>query len=209
MNKDSKHKNQVPAYETELENSFYLVLSEADQLYQGQGRLRKTYERLARRLDELGVAYSLIGGYALILHGVRRFTDDVDLLVSMEGLARLHKEFIGRGYVRIAHGSRNLRDAETGVRIEFVVTGEFPGDGKPKPIAFPDPAAGAETRDGIKVMGLKTLIELKLASGMTAKARLQDLADVQRIIREHRLSSDFAKKINPYVREKFLELLSE
>jgi len=208
MNKNSKYKDEVPAYESKLGSSFDFVLSEADQLYQGQGRLRKTYERLAELLDKLAVSYSLVGGYSLILHGVRRFTEDIDLLVSSEGLARLHKELIGRGYVRVAPESRSLRDVETGVRIEFVVTGEFPGDGKPKPIAFPEPETGVETREGIKVIALRSLIELKLASGMTAKARLQDLADVQRLIQQHHLTSDFAKQLHPYVRRKFLELLS-
>ena len=89
-----------------------------------------------------------------------------------------------------------------------MITGEFPGDGIAKPIAFPDPEAGAEIREDIKVIDLKTLIELKLASGMTAKARLQDLADVQRLIQEHRLTAEFAKRLHPYVRGKFLELLS-
>ena len=207
MNEDLKHKDEMLVYESKLESSFDFVLSEAGQLYQGQGRLRKTYERLARRLDKLGVSYSLVGGYALILHGVRRFTEDIDLLVSSEGLNRVHKELVGRGYVRAAPGSRNLRDVETGVQIEFVVTGEFPGDGKSKPIAFPDPESGAETREGVKVVDLKSLIELKLASGMTAKARLQDLADVQRLVQEHHLTSDFAKQLHPYVRRKFLELV--
>ncbi len=208
MKKNLKYKDEILAYEIKLENSFDFVLNEADQLYQRQGRLRKTYKRLAERLDRLGISYSLVGGYALILHGVRRFTEDIDLLVSLEGLDRLHKELIGRGYIRTAPGSRNLRDVETGVKIEFVVTEEFPGDGKPKPVAFPDPKAGMKTHEGIKVIDLKSLIELKLASGMTAKARLQDLADVQRLIQQHHLTSDFVKQLHPYVRRKFLELLS-
>jgi len=182
MNKDLKQEGELRTYESELDKSFDFILSEAGQLYEGQGRLRKTYERLAKRLGELGVSYSLVGGYALILHGVRRFTENSDLLVSREGLAKLHEELAGRGYVPAAPGSRNLRDVETGVQIEFVVTGEFPDDGKPKPVAFPGPGAGVETRENIKVLDLRSLIELKLASGMTAKARLQDLADVQRLI---------------------------
>lgn len=202
-------KYKIPAYETELESSFDFVLKEAEELYQGEGRLKKTYDRLAKHLDELGISYILVGGYALILHGVRRFTEDIDLLVSEEGLERLHKELIGRGYIQVAPQSRNLRDVETGVKIEFVVTGEFPGDGKPKPVEFPEPEAAAENREGIKVIDLKSLIELKLASGMTAKSRLQDLADVQRLIEEHHLASDFADQLHPYVREKFLELLPE
>ena len=203
----NKNKEKVIEYESELESSFDLVLREAEELYQGEGRLKKTYERLAKCLDELGIPYSIVGGYALILHGVRRFTEDIDLLVSKEGLDRLHKKLIGRGYVRVSPESRNLRDVETGVQIEFLVTGEFPGDGKPKPVAFPDPPVVEETREGIKVINLKSLIELKLASGMTAKARLQDLADVQRLIEKHHLSSDFVEQLHPYVREKFLELL--
>ena len=200
--------NKTPDYESQLEKSFDFVVREGDQLFEGQGRLKKTYERLAQRLDELGISYILVGGYALILHGVRRFTEDVDLLVSSEGLAKLHEELIGRGYVPITPGGRNLRDAETGVRIEFVVTKEFPGDGKPKPVAFPDPKKVVETRGGIKVINLKSLIELKLASGMTAKSRLQDLADVQRLIQQHRLTAEFAEQLHPYVQEKFLDLLS-
>jgi hypothetical protein len=204
----NKKKEKVIEYERELESSFDLVLREAEELYQGEGRLKKTYERLAKCLDELGISYSIVGGYALILHGVRRFTEDIDLLVSKEGLDRLHKKLTGRGYVRVSPESRNLRDVETGVQIEFLVTGEFPGDGKPKPVAFPDPQVVEETREGIKVINLKSLIELKLASGMTAKARLQDLADVQRLIEKHHLSSDFAEQLHPYVRGKFLELLA-
>jgi hypothetical protein len=203
-----KNKENIVNYERELDGSFDLVLREAEELYQGEGRLRKTYERLTKYLTEMSISYSLIGGYALILHGVRRFTEDIDLLITHDGLERLHKELIGRGYVHVSPGSRNVRDVETGVQIEFLVTGEFPGDGNPKPVAFPDPQSVEETREGIRVINLKSLIELKLASGMTSKARLQDLADVQRLIHKHNLSADFADQLHPYVREKFLELLA-
>lgn len=37
---------------------------------------------LARYLDEAGVEYALIGGYALAAHGFNRFTEDIDLLVN-------------------------------------------------------------------------------------------------------------------------------
>lgn len=169
MNKNPEYEDKVVSYERQLARSFNFVIREAEQLYQGQGRLRKTYERLTKRLEALGVAYGVVGGYALIVHGVRRFTEDIDILVSGEGLDRLHKQLIGLGYVRVAPGSRNLRDVETGVKIEFIVAGEFPGDGKPKPVAFPAPEAVVERREGIKVINLKSLIELKLASGMTAR----------------------------------------
>jgi len=42
---------------------------------------------------------------------------------------------------------------------------------------------------------------------MTAKSRLQNLADVQRLIEKHHLTAGFAEHLNPYVRNKFIELL--
>lgn len=187
--------------------SFERTLREAEELYGSSGRLRQTYAHLAKRLSDLGIRWALMGGYALILHGVRRFTEDIDVLVTADDLKSLREHLVGSGYAAIRGAQRALRDAETGVRIDFLVSGQFPGDGKPKPVAFPDPAQAGEEIEGVRVVDLRTLVELKLASGMTAKDRLQDLADVQRLIQAHRLGRDFAECLNPYVRKKFLELL--
>ncbi len=193
-------------YERELEASFPKVLNEADALYEGRGRLQEAYTRLSARLDSIEISYGLIGAYALIIHGVRRFTEDINVLLGPQGLPILEDSLVGKGYVKIQGSTRSIRDAETGVRIDFVIAGEFPGDGKPKPVAFPDPAEHLEPGSEIKVVDLKTLIELKLAPGMTAKGRLQDLADVERLIQEHNLTEAFAETLHPYVRAKFLEL---
>jgi Nucleotidyl transferase AbiEii toxin, Type IV TA system len=37
---------------------------------------------LAHYLDEHGVEYALVGGYALAAHGFSRFTEDIDILVN-------------------------------------------------------------------------------------------------------------------------------
>jgi hypothetical protein len=50
------------------------------------------------------------------------------------------------------------------------------GDGFPKPVSFPDPQEAAVEIGGIRVITLERLIELRLASGMTAAHRLRDLA---------------------------------
>ena len=59
---------------------------------------------------------------------------------------------------------------------------------------------------GIRVLDLRTLVELKLASGISAADRLQDLADVVALIRANRLEEDFATRLDPYVRAKYIEL---
>jgi hypothetical protein len=53
---------------------------------------------------------------------------------------------------------------------------------------------------------LPTLVELKLASGMTNPGRLKDLGDVQELIRVLKLPSNFADQLNEYVRAKYHEL---
>ena len=168
--------------------------------------VHRTLRRVVKRLDELGVPYAVAGGMALFLHGFRRFTEDVDILVTKDGLRQIHERLEGLGYVASFAGSKNLRDADTGVRIEFLVSGEYPGDGKPKSVAFPDPTAVGVERDGIRYLSLPKLIELKLASGLTNPLRLKDIADVQELIRLLKLPAGLADQLDPSVRGKYTEL---
>ncbi len=56
------------------------------------------------------------------------------------------------------------------------------------------------------IVRLETLLELKLASGMTTSHRPRDLDDVIQLIRANRLPLDFVERLNPYVAAKFREL---
>ena len=159
-------------------------------------------------LNSHSVEYILVGGHAVAFHGYPRFTEDIDLILTREGIDRFHAELVGLEYVPAFSGSRKrLKSTRDDSPIELIAAGEYPGDGQPKPVAFPDPADTSIEIDGVKFPTLEKLIELKLASGMTAPDRLKDLADVQEIIKILNLSSLFAEKLNPYVRDKFVELL--
>ncbi len=103
-------------------------------------------------------------------------------------------------------GSKGLRDTVQNVKINVLLTGEYPGDGQEKLIAFPDPSAAAVRGERFALLPLETLIELKLASGMTAPHRLRDLADVIELIRVNALPQELSESLDPYVREKYLEL---
>ena len=173
----------------------------------GQSEVNAALTRITERLESLGIPYALVGGMALFQHGYRRFTEDVDLLIREKDLQPIHMALEGRGYVPPFQGSKNLRDTEAGVAIEFLIAGEFPGDGKQKPVAFPDPATASVEINGLKCVNLVTLIELKLASGMTSSGRLKDLADVQELAGLLHLDASFATQLSPYVRERFIELI--
>jgi len=89
-----------------------------------------------------------------------------------------------------------------------MLSGEYPGDGKPKPVSMPIPSTASQEIDGTNYVTLEKLIELKLASGISAGDRLKDLADVQELIKIKKLDEAFAEKLDLYVRPKFLELQS-
>jgi len=151
------------------------------------------------------LTYALVGALALGRHGLVRFTQDVDVLLTPEGLEKFRQRFVGRGYVPAFNGARkSFRDAETNVCVEFVTAGEYPVGGKL--VIFPDPARVATEVEGIKVVALPRFIELKLASGMTAPHRLRDLSDVQDLIAARRLPAGLAEELDPSVRAKYLEL---
>jgi hypothetical protein len=196
----------TPVYEQLLDRDPEWALSEGSRHFEEKSAVQDALRKVTRRLGELGIPYAVAGGMALYRHGYRRFTEDVDILVTREGLVVIHESLEGLGYVPPFKGSKHLRDTEFGVRIEFLVSGEYPGDGKPKPVAFPNPTDVGVDLGGITCLNLPTLVELKLASGMTNPGRLKDLGDVQEVIKAFDLPRDFADKLNPFVRAKYTEL---
>jgi len=187
--------------------SFAEVYAEGLRYFRGQGSLNNTLTQLTSDLKEHGIDYMIIGAVALLAHGYPRFTEDIDLVLTPEGLEAFHRELIGLGYVPAFPGARKkMRSTQDGVSIQVMITGEYPGDGKPKPVAMPEPSLASIEIDGVQFVTLEKLIELKLASGMTAPDRLKDLADVQELIKIRSLQKNFAEQLDPYVRDKFLEL---
>lgn len=198
----------VVPYEERLNANPRLALLEGSMHFEKESKVYESLLRITKRLDELGIPYALVGGMAMFLHGYRRFTEDVDVLVTKEGLALIHEKLEGLGYLPPFQGSKNLRDTENGVRIEFLVTGGYPGDGKEKPVSFPDPSATSTVIDGIKVLSLPALVQLKLASG-AAPGRIKDLGDVQELIRVVGLGEELAEQLDESVQDQYRRLWRE
>ncbi|MEW6128112.1 MAG: nucleotidyltransferase [Acidobacteriota bacterium] len=197
-----------------LTRDFQQILSSPTEAYEeglrffmGKSLLNNALRRIADDLDEHGIDYLVIGAIALNQYGYRRFTEDIDLLLTKEGLQKFRDELVGLGYRPAFEGStKKFRTSEENVPIEIITTDEYPGDGLPKSVQFPNPEEHLVMIDGVKTITLEKLIELKLASGMTAPDRLKDLADVQEMIKAKSLDAAFAEKLDASVRNKFLEL---
>jgi len=124
-----------------------------------------------------------------------------------DGLEIFQQKLVGLGYRPSFEGAKKqFRTSDTNVRVEFVIAGEYPGDGEPKAVIFPAPADNTEEIEGVRTITLKKLIELKLASGISAPDRLKDLADVQELIRLKGLDAELSRELDPSVRPKYLEL---
>jgi hypothetical protein len=181
-------------------------LRDAGRFFMKQDQVYDTMRRLAGRLEDTGIDYAVIGGMAIAEHGLLRVTQDVDLLMTPAGLERFRERCHALGYVPAFEGARkSFIDVETRIRIEVLTAGEYPGDGKPKAVSFPDPAGVTQEVEGVRIITLEKLIELKLASGLSAPHRLRDLADVQDLIQHLKLPLSLGQKLDPSVRAAYDE----
>lgn len=196
----------IATYEQRLNSDLSWALDEGSRHFEECNAVHRALRRITARLTELGVPHAVGGGMAMFFHGFRQFTEQVEILVARRDFPEIRRQLDGNGYFLSSEGSQYLRDAEVGVKIDFLVTGDYPGDGKPKSIAFPDPSQAVVVLKGIPCIELPTLFELKLASGMSLPHPYRDFGDVQQIVQVLEVPREFATQLNPFVRAKFEEL---
>ena len=172
------------------------VIDGGDRHFRHDSEVFRSLRKIAKRLEDLGGSYAIAGGMALDAHGFRRLTVDIDILVTKESLNLIHERLDGLDYLLTFEMSKNLRDTETGVRIKFLIAGEYPGDGRPKPVTFPNPSDVSVEIDGARYLTLSAILELKLASGLTGGvARMKDFIDVVTLIQNLNLLEGFLNNL--------------
>jgi hypothetical protein len=62
------------------------VIRRVDDFFMETGAVHRTLRKLAERLPQEQISYAVIRGMALALHGLVRPTQDVDLLLTPDGL---------------------------------------------------------------------------------------------------------------------------
>ncbi len=177
---------------------------EIDMFFEGRGEVHQTMKRLVNRLRKARIPYAIMGGMAVNAHGHERLTKDVDVLLTEEGFAEFRRLFVPKYYEPAPGRGRRFVERKSERTVDVLVTGRFPGSGRPGPIAFPHPQEVAETIDKIEYIDLPTLIQLKLAA-----RRYQDFADVVNLIRIHQLDESSLEKLHESVRRDFIECLEE
>ncbi len=181
-------------------------IEQLDRFFLGTSDVHITLARVVKTLEELGIPYAICGALAVTVHGLRRATEDVNVLLTPEGHAEFRAHAQELGFVEKFAGSRGVRDEETRVHVNFLLTGGVPGDGVMRGMTFPDPKDVAIDNAGKRYVDLATLVGMKVASAMTTRDRWRDWDDVIRLIRANELGEHFADGLHPYVREKYREL---
>ena len=184
--------------------SFMRRLKEIDLFFAKRSAQHKTMRRLIGCLKKAGISYAIAGGMAVNAHRAERTTKDVDVLVTPEGLELFRQRYVGEVYDRVAGRPRRFQDRQSGIAIDFLVTGRYPGLGKPGPLAFPDPDDASEVIEKARVLSLPQLIQLKLAA-----RRHGDFYDVELLIGAHNLNESFLEHLHPSVHRDFIECLEE
>lgn len=171
--------------------------------FEGRGKEHKTMRRLVANLKKAKIPYAIMGAMAVNAHRHERTTKDVDILLNQVGFDEFSR-FVPRSYDTIPGRPRRFLDRRHGVTFDVLVTGLFPGSGKPGPIAFPEPEEVSETINQMHVVNLPTLIQLKLAA-----RRHYDFGDVAHLIRVHNLDESFLPQLHASVHRDFIECVEE
>ena len=170
----------------------------------------ETLWELARRLHALlageSIDHAIVGGVAVCLHGYRRNTVDLDLLIQSEDSTRLRTILKAEGFRWIAK-DKEFRSA-SGVAVQCVIAGESEGPGQEARFPSPNDAKHVTIIERLPVLSLAQLIQSKLACGLGDMRRThKDFADVVELIAIHHLCSSFARFLHKSVRKEFRELV--
>jgi hypothetical protein len=184
--------------------SFVERLREISMFFDGTDRVHQAMRSVAAIFEKHQIPYAIVGGMAVNAHRYVRTTDDVDFLVGAASLSII-RDLVAQGvFGAVAGRSRRFIDPGTGIHFDVLVTGRFPGNGRPGPIMFPDPESVTVVLKDLPVVNLKTLIELKLAA-----RRHKDFADVVDLIRANNLDESFMSQLHQSVHADFVECLEE
>jgi hypothetical protein len=156
------------------------------------GALLDIAREVSNLMRRAGIPGVVIGGVAVVLHGHVRTTNDIDIFLPppLEPLA----------------------DLLTANDFTFNQEGkEFVKNGVPVHLVLPDQVGtlqhAAVEIEGITTVTLVDLINMKLRSGSENLLRAQDLADVIGLIRQHQLTSGFARHLDRVLRPAFRKLV--
>ena len=155
---------------------------------------------------EAEIPHSICGGVAVCLHGYQRNTTDVDIIVTAEDTDRIRILLNDAAY-EWDDKVKEFR-SPNGIAVQFLISGSKAGKGSEVTIPEPTGELNIEEIEGLSVVRLSRLIEMKIACGLGSLRRThKDFADVVELIAICKLDSSFARFLHKSLRKTYKELV--
>ena len=152
------------------------------------------------------IDHAICGGVAVCLHGYQRNTTDLDLIIQRSDAEAVKRLLESVGF-KWDEAKREFLST-SGIAIQFLLAGERAGKGAEVTIPQPVGELNVEEREGLCVVKLSRLIEMKLASGQGNMRRThKDFADIVELIAIRKLDSSFARYLHSSVRDTYRQLV--
>lgn len=152
-----------------------------------------------------GVPAAVCGGVAVALQGYRRNTADVDMIVRRGDAERVRDVLLREGLTW--NENRVQFESDDGV-LQLLYAGDSAGRGTGVTVTDPEGDPNVEIREGIRVVRLSRLVEMKIACGEANVRRThKDFADVVELIAARGLDGSFVRLLHRNVRETFRRLV--
>jgi hypothetical protein len=172
----------------------------------GNESLWETTLRCRDLFQQANLPHSICGGVAVCLHGYQRNTTDLDMIIRPEDSARAKSLLMDAGFLWDEVNREFC--GPSGVVLQFLLSGSKAG--KDSEVAIPEPVgeANVEEREGVLVVKLSRLIEMKIACGMGSLRRThKDFADVVELINVRKLDKSFVRFLHKSVQDTFRSLV--
>jgi hypothetical protein len=143
---------------------------------------------------------------AVCLHGYQRNTTDLDVIVRKSDASLIRDALVEAGFVWDA--DRVEFQSQSGIAVQLLYAGDPAGKGADVMLPEPEGELNVELVEGLSVVKLSKLIEIKIACGTGSLRRThKDFADVVELIHIRNLDGSFARHLHKSVRETFRELV--
>ena len=184
------------------------IMIAAQKVYRmlGNETLWNVAERCDALLSAAGIPYSICGGVAVCLHGYQRNTVDLDLVIRSSERDAVRK-VLSDGGLTWDKTNAEFRTPD-GIAVPFLISGQKAGKGSEVTIPEPTGDLNVEELEGLPVVRLSRLIEMKIACGLGNLRRThKDFADVVELIATRNLDATFARFLHKSLRPTFRELV--
>lgn len=183
----------LATYEDRLRTDRGFARRELEGYFGARGRIFAVLERLREQLSPLGVEFALCGDFAMCEHGCFIAHPQVEILVRKEDLPLYRSTLTGLRYRPTTENRTTFADTASEIRLRLHVA----------EVATP---IEATVLDGIPVLALPRLIEMKLSAAMTNPRHMKDLVDIQELVQVLSLDVAMADRLEASVRTLFLDL---